>query len=448
LDSGDIFQGTPEGNLTKGRIVIVAMNLLGYDAMAIGNHEYDYGEANLRSLQRQARFPFLGSNILRAADRQPVNYAVPHVLLHVGGVRLGIMGIATHTTRTSTLPANVKHLLFTDEVAAAALQAKSLRAAGAHIVIALTHCGLGPSHARRRIAGESYTPTTDDLQYRGDLAIARGAKVDLVLGGHMHTGLEGGWRDPASGTWIFQSYERLEAAHRIVLTIEDTASGPVLKTVKGTLVNLWVDQLGTDQAMNTLLREYSQDIDREMNSVIGHTARGLDRKGLDSQLGNWLTDIMRQRVKADVGLQNTYGIRADLSAGNIRMRDLYEVMPFDNTLVTTSLTGKQLEQVIRKNLHHGKSNIQVSGIRITYRSSSGTSIKDLKITVAGEPLVPARKYSIATNNYLTSGGSGGGILSTVPAHDTGMALRQLFIDDVKRRKQVEAPPTGRIFELP
>lgn len=448
LDSGDIFQGTPEGNLTRGSIVVAAMNRLGYDAMAIGNHEFDYGEKNLRRLHREARFPFMASNILDAKSNKPVDYAVPRIMLHVGGVHIGVVGIATHTTRTSTLPKNVKHLVFENEVVAASKQADLLRAEGADIVVALTHCGLGPHHARTRLLGSDYQPNAVDLSYQGDLAIARGASVDLILGGHMHIGLDGGWRDPKSGTWIFESFERLEAVHQITVTVRDTPRGPIVTGIEGKLLNLWVDELGSDQGMVKLLASFSKDVDRRMNKVVGSAPQSLTREGLDSHLGNWLTDVMRKKANADLGLQNTYGIRSDLAAGAIRIRDLYEVMPFDNELVLVSLTGRQLQSLIRGSLLPGKTRLQISGARIHYRVSSSQEVIDLRIEVGGESLEPEKTYTIATNDYLTSGGSGSGALSTVPAKETGIALRQLFLGDVLKRKTVTRPELGRIVQLP
>ena len=367
LDSGDIFQGTPEGNITKGSIVISAMNRLGYDAMAIGNHEYDYGENNLRSLKVQARFPFLASNIFNKRNGKLVDYALPAVVLHIGNVRVGVIGIATQTTRTSTLPANVAHLDFTDEVVATARQSKALRMAGADIVIALTHCGLSPSYARKRIEGSTYTPTKEDLAYHGDLAIARGGDVDIVLGGHMHNGLEGGWRDPHSGVWIFQAYERLEAVNRIHIHFDDSnRNKPTISKVSGQLIDLWVDTYGQDTGMLDLVDGYRKSIDGEMSAVIGVAQMALTRKGLDSQLGNWMTDIMRAVGKTDVSIQNTYGLRGDLSAGSITLRDVYEVMPFENTLVTTKLTGRKLRLLIETSLRDGKATMQFSGVHIRF----------------------------------------------------------------------------------
>ena len=101
LDSGDIFQGTPEGNLTLGDASIALMNHLGYAAMVIGNHEYDYGEENLRRLEKLAKFPMLAANIFLNRDGRPVDYATPHHMVTVGGVKVGILGLATRHTATA-----------------------------------------------------------------------------------------------------------------------------------------------------------------------------------------------------------------------------------------------------------------------------------------------------------------------------------------------------------
>jgi 5'-nucleotidase/UDP-sugar diphosphatase len=447
LDSGDIFQGTPEGTLTQGEASIALMNQLGYSAMAVGNHEYDLGEAVIRTLANQAQFPFLAANITRKADGKPVSYAKPTHVMTVNGIRVGIVGIATHQTATATMPKNVAHLHFGDEVSAAAHHAKALRADGAQVIIALTHCGAAPSYARKWISPDAFQPTLQDLQYVGDIAIARGADVDMVLGGHTHTGLDRPWVDPVSGVPIAQSYENLIAVNRIEITV-DTASGRVQR-IDGQLMTLWIDQTGESKPVLTTVARYRDQVNTIVGKRLGTATNdiGRDVGGHDSALGNWMTDIMRAAGRADVAIQNTHGIRDDLRAGPVTLRDLFRIMPFDNTLVIVTLTGRDLAQLIRSNFDAKRTSIQLSGVQVHYQTDpQGKSVTSASILVNGKPIDPEKQYTVATNNYLASGGGVGALLKGKPQTDTGQRLRAVVADHVKKHSPVSPPPVGRFIQ--
>lgn len=442
LDSGDIFQGSPEGNLTLGVASVRVMNALGYTAMVIGNHEYDYGEANLRRLVGLAQFGVLGANITTTGDGAHVEYAIPTRIVEVGGVRVGLIGIATRHTKTSTLPANVAHLTFLDEVETARLHADRLRAEGADAIVVLCHCGLAPSVARRRVAPADLRLTEDDTRYLGDLRVARGAPVDLVLGGHLHTGL-GPWRDPESGVVIVQSYQKLEAVTRLELVV-DVDRGEVV-SIDGALVDLWADEYGEDPRIVALLEEVTAEMGAALDERLGEAADDLLRApgGLDSAMGNWMTDLMRAATGSDVAIQNTFGIREDLRAGPVRMRDVYEVMPFDNTLVTLRLSGARLEKLVRDNLRGRRSMIQVSGMRIRYHLE-GETVGEVQLEVGGERVTGERIYTVVTNNYLAGGGTGGAAFTGAPRGDTGRPIRALLVEAFRSSSPIRAPATGRI----
>ena len=436
LDSGDLFQGTPEGSLTKGDAVLAVMNRMGYRAAAIGNHEYDYGEDNLRRLVRKARFPLLAANIIRRADQQPVDYARPTAMLVVGGVRLGVVGLATRTTATSTLPANVAHLRFLEEAPIARDRARALRAEGAEVVVALSHCGLAPSLARQAVTGDVKL-TDEDIAYRGDLAIARAAPVDLVLGGHMHTALPRPFVDPQSGVPIVQSGAHLRAVTRLEVVVED---GKV--TITGRLIPLRVAEVGSAKDIARLVGSFRKRIGRSLEAVVGRAAADLHRHAaggcLDSPMGNWFTDAMARAAKAPIALQNSFGIRADLRAGPITRRAIFEIMPFENTLVVVTLTGTELETLLRRNLGKGAAKVQVSGVEATLTGAK------LTITHHGAPLAADRRYPVAVNSYMSGGGSCCQDLPARPARDTGQNLRDVLTDAVKRGSPVRPPATCRI----
>ena len=366
-------------------------------------------------------------------------------MLTVGGLKVGVLGISTTHTKTSTLPKNVAHLVFDDEVETARRLADKLRKDGADIVVALAHCGLIPSQARRRVAAAALKFTPADLAYVGDLKIARGAAVDIVFGGHMHTGLDKPWRDPQSGAWIVQSFENLIATSRVVVKYDTKARR--IRSVDGRLVDLWVDEVGQDPGVAAVIKPYIEKVGASLDKVVGHAADDrLRRIGkLDNPLGSWVADVIRAKVEAEIGIQNSYGIRDNVFKGRVRLRDLYRVMPFENTVVLVTLRGAEIEELVRANLRGTKSKIQVSGLQVTYKlGADGRTIADLEVTVNGDPLRPALSYRVATNNYLAGGGSGGKILVGKPMRDTQIPIRDLLVAAFKAHSPIAAPAMGRI----
>jgi 2',3'-cyclic-nucleotide 2'-phosphodiesterase (5'-nucleotidase family) len=464
LDSGDFFQGAPEGTLSRGSSVVGLMNVARYDAVAIGNHEFDFGEDNLKRLNSLADFPLLAANIQAQRNGAPVSYARPWALFERGGVKVGVVGLATRFTSTSTLPAHVEHLHFVEEVAAARPHVEALRAAGAEVVIALTHCGVGPSVSRKRVRTADFQPTQADLHYPGDIQIAREAGVDLVLGGHAHAAFSELWR-PEGGALIAQSGEHLEGFTKVTITIEPGAETP---QIKGHLVPLWLDELpkasstpegearaqGLRERLAAEVERVVSEVGAQMNVVIGEAADPLPRMvdttsegpaHLDGPLPNLFCDAMERVAEAELALHNTFGFRNDLPQGPLTVGHLYQVMPFDNNLAVMELTGAQIKAILSANLKGGVSRIQVSSsLTMKAQVSEGGEVRSVEINVKGEPLDEARRYKVAMNSYMSGGGSCCKALKALPSTDTAIPLRVLFMDVVREGSPLKAPATGRI----
>jgi 2',3'-cyclic-nucleotide 2'-phosphodiesterase (5'-nucleotidase family) len=458
LDSGDFFQGAPEGTLSRGRSVVALMNTLKYDASVIGNHEYDFGEKQLIELQKQAQFPLLAANIQYKDGGALAIYAQPWGLFERNGIKVGVIGLATRFTSTSTLPAHVAHLHFVHEVDAARPHVKALRAAGADLVIALTHCGLGPSVSRKRVQSSEYVPTADDLAYPGDRVIAQKAGVDLVLGGHAHAAFSELWT-PKGGAPIAQSGEHLEHATRIVVEWPKTTSSAssVSKThskpkIKGTLIPLWLDTYPPNPLIKKQVSELTADLDHLMNVKIGHTTAPLPRfaplPNLDGPLPNLFCDEMAKVAQTDLALHNTFGLRNDLEAGSVTVGDLYKIMPFENTLAVMTLTGQMIFDLIHQNYKGKVSRLQVSShLRIHFTESASPSkagSHSTTISLNGQPLDLKKTYTVAMNSYMAGGGSCCKALKSLSHKDTGISLRALFIDTIKQKTPVSPTAVGRI----
>lgn len=257
----------------------------------------------------------------------------------------------------------------------------------------------------------------------------------------MHVGLEAPYRDPKSGVYIVQSFDNLRATSRLEVTVSSDGL-----SVQGRLVDLWVDETGEDKAVLDVLRPYTEKVGKTLNNVIGRASAAFVRDGypLDNPLGNWMTDAMRQHAKADIGIQNTYGIRADIRAGDVTLRSIYTVMPFENTLVVVQLTGDAVLKLVESALKGGKLLLQMSGLQVRFKWDKAKEKASLiEVTHNGQPIDRQRTYTIATNNYLASGGSAAGPLANAPSTNTGVSLRKVVADKLSQEKIITPAATGR-----
>ena len=446
LDSGDTFQGTPEGTLTKGQATAKLMNQLGYSAAEVGNHDYDYSEANLREVAAKSSFPWLGANVYVKETGAQTDYLKPYTIVEKAGKRIAVIGIAGRHTATSTLPANVKHLEFRDEAAEAAKWTEEVRKKEKpDAVIILAHIGFGGDFYGA-VDISTWTFTDAQTMY-GTLPIARASKADVVIGGHNHAGMLKGYHDKQSGTLIAESYFGLTSVSRITLDFDDTTGK--LKGASDELIPLWTDKTGEDPAVLATLKEFSAQVDKEMGAVIGESAvdLGASKTGLDSDIGNWFADAMRRQSGTDIALQNTAGIRAELKKGEVRVRDVFQVMPFENTLVKLTMTGDQLKRLMADNLRGGFSKLQISGMKVSFRKTE-TGPQDIKLERNGAEIKPDEKLTVGTNNYLTTGGTGGKVFGEAEkSEDTMQPIRDLLMKDIKANPVKAAPEGGRIVLL-
>jgi 2',3'-cyclic-nucleotide 2'-phosphodiesterase (5'-nucleotidase family) len=441
LDSGDMFQGTPEGILTKGLASMALMNQLGYAAAVPGNHDYDYGEANLQTLISTAAFPFLGANLYYKGTDANTAYLKPYTIIEKAGKKIAVLGLLGKHTATSTRPSNVRHLDFHDEAAEAAKWLPEIQAQHPDAIIAIAHLGLSEEFSLKLV--DISSRTFDPASY-GTLGVVRAAPgINLLLGGHNHAAFLKGYHDPVSGAWLGESGYGLSYVTRAELNFDD-ATGK-LKGIKTALVPLWVDQTGQDPRVLATVAGFAAAVDRAMGKTVGEAAGDLafSPAGLDSPIGNWFCDITRQAADADISLQNTKGLRAEILKGPVRLRDIYKTMPFDNTLVTMTLNGAQLKQVMADNLRNGKTYMQVSGMEVRFTAPlAGPAV--IRLTRNGQEITPQEEFAVVTNDYLAFGGDGGAAFAGgKDIKNTMIPIRDVMIEAFSGGP-VTPPGTGRI----
>ncbi|MBI5631435.1 MAG: bifunctional metallophosphatase/5'-nucleotidase [Elusimicrobia bacterium] len=433
IDAGDWFQGTPEGSLSRGESAVEIFNALGYDAVAVGNHDFDFGEARLKELSGMAKIPVLAANIYRK-DGQRVAYLKPWIVKEVAGVKVGIFGLTTTHMRQLTFPENFAGLEFRREVEAAREAVKALRARGATVIIAATHVGF---------------ESPDMGPFEGDQTVASQVEgIDLIVGGHTHTPLRVPVRDATYGTLITQAGSTLSQVGRVTLEID-----PKTKKVaasRGELLDLWADEWGEDPGVLALSGKYESRVKAIFDVVVATAAARLSRnREGESSLGDWMTDCERSWARADIAFQNGGGIRADLEAGPVTVRDIFNVMPFDNYVVRLSMKGALVREILDYGVGRSKGMLQVSGVEFSYDRDGAQGRRAAAVLVGGRPLDDEASYEVATIDFMVKGGDGYTPFALAQKQEnTKTLLRDVLRECARKQGLIAVPSGGRLRSGP
>jgi len=430
VDVGDMFQGTPIGTKTQGEAVIDYFNHIGYELAVPGNHDFDLGREVTEKLARLSSFPWLCANLVEESTGELVNWCRPTMMLEKAGVKIGVVGIITPGTAAMSFPDNVAGLKFLPMPETVARYRDELRAAGADLVFLAIHEGL-PRDARGTWRRRVEQTTEDALQqpqsygsYGGlDLMdlVAQVPGIDFAVGGHTHQGYEEPWIDPVNHTLCFETYGNGSSLGHAILKIDRATRrlvGWEAPHDRGTIVTLFEDEIWPDEQTAAVIRPWRERTDAAMDRVIGRLAVNLSRGGSGANLvGNLVTDAMREHLGTDFALQNTGGLRADMSAGDVTARDVFAVMPFGNELVVATVTGELLVRVVDRKAGAGSSGICISGGEVVVDPDAPEGQRVCSFLIGGRPLDPAGRYRVALTNYLMAGNSGLTMLLEVPESD-------------------------------
>ena len=455
LDAGDVVQGTPVYNLFRGDADAKAMGSAGYDAVALGNHDLDDGPKAWLRLVRIAGYQALTANVFADADSPWVNLdlgtvpaemrrgarwvgganvapgarlrylAPPYLIRPWRGKRIAIFGLTTRDLTRIVLFSRNGGVAVADPIAVARLLVPKLRAQ-ADYVIALTHIGVD-----------------EDKQLA---AKVRG--IDLIVGGHSHTTLTrpayaARGSDPwQGGTPIVQAGAWGDRLGRTVLSL--SGGRPTGATTELLRVR---PAEGEDSVLVALLRPYQDSVRVGTGAVVFQTDRvieRLDRNDVESPLGNFVAEVVRETGRGDIGLVNTGGIRAPLPKGAITVGDIVSVLPFDNTVVTVPMRGDEVRKLMDFVARRvGKSGFaQLSGISFIIRNGRAVSIR-----VGDRPLESERVYRVATIDYLYEGGDGYTQFRRATAGEvdrTGVLLHEAAVHFLRRRPDYKFRTDGHI----
>ncbi len=439
LAAGDMIQGDTWANLFEGKPVIEAMNAMGFDAMVVGNHEFDFGKAVLIERAKEAKFPILAANVVG------LDVLKPYTVKEVGGVKVGIIGVVTEDTPAATHPNNVEGLKFLPVAGTVERYIDELKDK-TEIIIVLSHLG-----------------------YNADMTLANSVKgIDVIVGGHSHT--RTGKHIVVGSTIIVQAWE-----HGLVLGVLDlTMKDGKIVDVASRLEEIVPSKTKKQQEdVAHIVDSYAKQVNAIMGRVIGEAAVDLDGENVrvrETNLGNFIADIFKEESGADAAIINGGGIRTSIRKGNVTVKNIYSVLPFNNYIVAIRLTGQQ----VRDTLEYGLSGIeakegrfpQVAGLSFTYSAKRAAGSRLGEIFVNGKPLDPAKQYVVATNDYLAAGGDGyqvfreairqspdfaivGGTIKSdnLVYNDAGRWLRDVVARAVSKQKKISPAVEGRMREV-
>jgi 5'-nucleotidase len=387
LLGGDTISPSVESNTYKGEQMIDAWNAVGLDYAVFGNHEFDFGPQVLRDRIRQSRFGWLGANVIDKKTGKPFGETPPFVIREFDGVKVGLFGLVLPETKQTSRPG--PDVEFEDVCETARRVVPEMRAAGAQVIIAMTH-----------------------LSMREDKEVARCAPIDVIIGGHEHSLLE----SLAGRTPIFKMTSDARELGRISLNIK--APSGTLESIDWEVINVTSD-IPADPAFAAVPEKY-KDLLARLAVRVGRTAVELDAttessRTKETNIGDFVADAFRQATGADVALINGGSIRAEalISPGDLTSRDVLSILPFENPVVKLEVTGATL----RAALEHGVSRSaedkepgrfpQVSGLSFTFDAQRPPGSRLTQVLVNGRLLDDQKTYTLATTSFVAADGGDG-----------------------------------------
>ena len=399
VDGGDQFQGTLFYTYYKGALAAEMMNQMGYDAMTVGNHEFDDGPEVLKGFASAVEFPILMSNADISAEPLLADAIQKSVVIEKGGEKIGLIGLTPEATDELASPG--PNVTFSDPVAAVQGEVDRLTAEGVNKIIVLSHSGYGV-----------------------DQRVAEGTTgVDVIVGGHSNT-LLSNVNDRAAGPYptvvndvqIVQAYAYGKFLGELNVVFDD--EGVITSAVgEPILIDRFVRE---DDGTKARIAEAAAPLEEIRNRVVADSAEAIDGERnncryFECAMGNLVADAMLDRVK-DQGIQiaiaNSGGLRASIDAGPVTMGEVLTVLPFQNTLSTFQVSGQTILEALENGMSgYGDDSIngrfpQVAGMSYVADPNADIGSRVSDVMVGGAPIEMDKMYGVVSNNYVRNGGDG------------------------------------------
>ena len=444
LDGGDQFQGTLFYNLYKGKVAAEMMNKLGYDGMTVGNHEFDDGPETLRAFMDAVNFPVLMANANVDMEPELKGKLQKSTVIERSGHKIGLIGLVTEDVVDISSPGD--NIIFTDAITAAQAEVDSLTADGVGIIILM-------SHSSYEIDKEIAANTTG---------------IDVIVGGHDNAYLsnisdraKGPYPTVVNGTQIVQAYAYGKYLGELSVVFDD----------EGEVISATGEPITIDGSVNensqivARLDELEKPITDLKETLVGNVSSSLngDRavcRVQECDMGNMITDAMRaagMEKGYSIALANSGGIRASLDSGQVTLGEIMTILPFQNTMSTFKVTGKQLLAAIENGVSQVEDGSgrfpQVSGMRFSFDSSKPanervTSIEIQEGNGSFSALNLYGTYGMVSNNFIRAGGDGYKMFrSATDIYDFGPDLADVVVDYIKANPGYSGFTDNRITQV-
>ena len=383
--AGDFLSPSVASTVFKGEQMIAALDAAGLDMATLGNHEFDFGDDVLIARMKEAHWQWVVSNVVDTRTGQPIGGAAPYVVRTFGGLKVGFIGLCLTTSEISR--AKLAHTRLDDPIAAAGRYMPMLRREGAQVIVAVTHLAFA-----------------DDRRL-----VERFPQIDLVIGGHEHYPITA----TEHGTLVSKAGSDARWIARIDVNRRTTGAVPTVERFFE-LVPVTAN-IPDDPKTAEVVRTYETRLSSELEAVVGESTVPLDAQSVrlragEQPLGNLVADALREEMHADIAITNAGSIRGDrvYPAGPLTRRTLITIHPFGNVLCKIEATGRVVLQALNAGVSKFPASAgqfpQVSGLTMTVDPSAPLADRVRVVTIGGEPLDPAKTYTIATPDFVMKGG--------------------------------------------
>jgi len=394
FDAGDIMQGTPISNWLWGASVIDVYNHMGYQVATVGNHEFDWGQARLQERIAQAKFPFVLANVFNEGTDTRPDWMIPTAMFTVKGQQVGVIGVTSKDTPSIVMAGNLAGLEFREPGPIVSQLAAELRAAGADIVVVLAHMS------------DVYKGTS------GEITTVAVPGVDLIISGHSHSG----WTDKINGIPLIQQYSSGTAIGVSDLRYDRRIHNIATSNLQ--VVTTYNAGVNPDTEIAALVAVYQAEIAALKNEVKASTLGPITRAESDRYLkevpmGDFIADVQRWKGGTQIAFMNPGGIRGSVQYAtyphDITFGDFFTVQPFDNKLVTMTLTGSQIYALLEQQFAPPQSSmklLQESGLKYSFNLALPVNSRITSLTLTdGTPILPdSTPYTVTCNEFIATGG--------------------------------------------
>jgi len=467
IDSGDTIQGSPlesfhgRKNNQPPDPMMLAMNELKYDAMTVGNHEYNFGLKVLEKARQEAKFPWLSANTYDIKTGE--THYKPYIIRDVAGVKIGILGLTTPGIPNWDNPPNYAGLEFHNPIPEARKWVDTLRSKEkVDLVVVAMHMGLGED-LRTGEVSPGQVPHENEA-----IAIAQQVPgIDVIFMGHTHREVSSLY---INGVLITQANYWGRHLARADLYLQKSAGGwsVYAKAARTVAVD---DRVAPDADIVKIAEPYDRETQAWLGRAIGESSKELTAKEArfrDTAILDLIQKVQLEAGKADVSMVASFNPEARIAQGPVTVRDIAGLYVYENTLVVLEVTGEELKAALEHSARYFKDYVPgkpaadlvnesipaynfdiAEGVTYNLDISKPVGQRIQNLSFRGQPVKPDQKFRLATNNYRVNGGGGYTMYKNAPVvYRSSEEIRELIIDWVERHKVVPTEPTNNWRLIP